>query len=94
MGLVEPQATVCSFELLFYVGGRVGDVIGCDLDLVEDTPGVIPLGELRGERWLPGPEVLWRQVGSCRAAEVGHIAGEAVDTRYVGGVGTQFCAGG
>ena len=41
MGLIEPPPAVCSLEL----SGGGGDVVRCGVDVVKDSPGVIPPGE-------------------------------------------------
>ena len=42
VGLGEPPNTVGTTELLRDVQGGVVDCVRCDLDMVKDTPSIVP----------------------------------------------------
>ena len=91
VGLGKPPDAVRTTELIRDVQGGLVDCVRGDLDMVKDTPGVIPPGEFGGEGDClvdeDGFGDKWRDV---RAAEVGHVVGEADDTSDICRVCTEF----
>ena len=74
----EPPSAVGSAEVVLGVCGWVGDGVGGNMYVVEDTPCVVPPGEFRcvGYGFLneEGLRDKWWGLG---ATEVRHIVGEA-----------------
>ena len=92
-GLGKLPDAVSTTELIRDVQWGVVDCVRCDLDMVEDTPGIIPPGEFGGEGNClvdeDGFGDKWREI---QAAEIGHVVGEANNTWDICRVCPEFGA--